>query len=208
VTAADEDAPTDAEAKTNGETKPSRTTASAKSQKSSATTRKKESSATEETASPKPAPRKAKESEEAPKASRRPRLDAEARRLLAVRENLAAHRPRFVRQASYRYWRIGRWESWRRPRGLQSKQRRHYGYRSQIVKVGYRSPKAVRGLTPSGFLPVVVRTEDEVGRLDAHRDAAIIARGVGTRRRLVLEEAARRRGIHVLNPLVRAEEET
>ena len=175
--------------------------------KAPATPRKKAEAAETEPAE-KPAPRKAKAAEEPPKAPRRPRLDTEHQRLLTVRDELGSHRPRFVRQATYRYWRIGRWESWRRPRGLQSKQRRHYGYRAQIVKVGYRSPKAVRGLTPSGFLPVVVRTEDEVERLDARRDAAVIARGVGTRRRLVLEEVARRRGIHVLNPLVRGEEET
>ncbi len=49
--------------------------------------------------------------------------------------------------------------------------------------------------------PVIVRTIAEVEALDANRDAAIVARAVGTRRRLQLEEAARRRGVHLLNPL-------
>jgi large subunit ribosomal protein L32e len=142
----------------------------------------------------------------APKAPRRPALDPETSRLLQVRARLDDARPVFGRQAAHRYARIGRRGAWRRPRGLQSKQRRHYGYRPKIVRIGYGSPAATRGLTPSGFHPVLVRTADEIERLDAAREAAIIARTVGTRRRLVLEEAARRRGVHVLNPIVQEKE--
>jgi large subunit ribosomal protein L32e len=150
---------------------------------------------------------KPKKSETKP-APRRPTLDPEAARLLRVRNEVTERRPKFVRTASHRYFRIGRWESWRRPRGLQSKQRRHYGYRPNIVRIGYGSPKATRGLTPSGFRPVLVRTEDQIAAIDAARDAVIIARTVGTRRRLALEEACRRRGLHILNPIVKEREET
>jgi large subunit ribosomal protein L32e len=148
-----------------------------------------------------------KKEDEAPTAPRRASLPAELAALLATRRLLDGKRPEFVRQAAHRYARIGRDGAWRRPRGLQSKQRRHYGYRSKIVRVGYRSPARVRGLTPAGFRPVVVRTRDELDGLDARRDAAVIARTVGTRRRLVLEEEARRLGSHVLNPIVRPGEE-
>jgi large subunit ribosomal protein L32e len=145
---------------------------------------------------------------EEPKAPRRATLPPELKVLLATRGLLDTKRPLFVRQAAHRYGRIGRDESWRRPRGLQSKQRRHYGYRSKIVRIGYRSPAAVRGLTPAGFRPVLVRTRNELDGLDATRDAAVIARTVGTRRRLVLEEEARRLGIRVLNPIVKPGEES
>ena len=161
-------------------------------------------------ATPKEAPAAPKEKAkdaEAPKSPRRADLPPELKVLLATRGLLDRKRPAFVRQAAHRYWRIGRDEAWRRPRGLQSKQRRHYGYRSKIVRVGYRSPAAVRGLTPAGFRPVVVRTRDDLEGLDVRRDAAVIARTVGTRRRLVLEEEARRLGIRVLNPIVKGQEE-
>ena len=128
-------------------------------------------------------------------------------RLLLLRRTIDRRRPIFGRQAANRYYRIGRDGTWRRPRGLQSKQRRHYGYRSRIVRIGYRSPAAVRGLVPSGFRPVLVRTTEELERIDIRTEAAVIARTVGTRRRLTLEEAARRRGVHVLNPIVKSERE-
>jgi large subunit ribosomal protein L32e len=137
-----------------------------------------------------------------PKAPRRPTLDANAVQLLHLRDAQDDRRPKFTRQASYRYWRIGRDGAWRAPRGLQSKQRRHYGYRSAVVRIGYRGPRVVRGLTPSGFRPVLVHTSRDIDQIDPAREAAVIAHGVGTKKRLVLEEVARKRGVHLLNPLV------
>jgi large subunit ribosomal protein L32e len=120
---------------------------------------------------------------------------------LRLRKVLDGRRPIFGRQAANRYYRIGRDLSWRRPRGLQSKQRRHYGYRAKIVRIGYGSPADVRGLTPSGYRPILVHHVDELSALDPKLEAAIIARTVGTRRRLGLEDAARKLGIRVLNPI-------
>lgn len=145
-----------------------------------------------------------KESVRIPK---RAELSAETRRLLGVRRTLARRRPIFGRQQANRYLRVGRDGAWRRPRGIQSKQRRHYGYRPKIVRVGYRSPAAVRGLVPSGFLPILVRTPRDLEAIDGKTEAAVIVRTLGTRRRLVLEEEARRLGIRVLNPIVKGEEE-
>jgi large subunit ribosomal protein L32e len=149
-----------------------------------------------------PTPAKEPEAkDEGPKAAKRPTLEPELTRLLTVRRATDRRRPLFVAQAAHRYWRIGRKESWRRPRGLQSKQRRRYGYRSESVSIGYGSPRRTRGLTPTGYRPVLVRTFKDLEALDRLVDAAIIARTVGTRRRLVLEETARKLGVHVLNPI-------
>ncbi len=180
--------------------------------------------ADEKTAASPPAPRRRRRTEpkepatpkaeapapkpvEAPAAPKRATLSERERAHMAERHQLDDRRPAFVRQAAYRYFRIGRDGAWRRPRGLQSKQRRHYGYRAKIVRVGYRSPADIRGLTPAGFRPVIVRTREELDALEPKRHAAVIARTVGTRRRLVLEEEARRLGIHVLNPIVTPESE-
>lgn len=148
-----------------------------------------------------------KKVDEAPRAPKRAELSDSNRVLLRTRRALDGRRPIFGRQAANRYFRIGRDGAWRRPRGLQSKQRRHYGYRAKIVRIGYRSPAAVRGLVPSGFRPVIVRTTADLEAIDIRTQAAIIARTVGTRRRIVLEETARKLGIHLLNPIVKGERE-
>jgi large subunit ribosomal protein L32e len=147
------------------------------------------------------------ETEETPRAPRRPTLDGKTTRLLAVRQAGDEQRPRFVRQQFYRYPTLERRGSWRRPRGLQSKQRRHYGYRSAVVRVGYRSPAAVRGRTPTGFIPVVVHNARDLAEVDVKTEAAVLARTIGTRKRLVLEETARQRGVKILNPVVKDEHE-
>jgi len=156
---------------------------------------------------PAPAAKADTPAKEAPRAPKRASLTPELRALLAERTALDGRRPIFGRQAANRYYRIGRDGAWRRPRGLQSKQRRHYGYRAKIVRIGYRSPAAVRGRVPSGFVPVLVRNRDELDGLDARTQAAIVARTVGTRRRLGIEEEARRLGIRVLNPIVKGDRE-
>lgn len=139
------------------------------------------------------------------RAPRRATLEKEEVRLLAVRRSQDRRRPKFVRTASHRYWRIGRWESWRAPTGIQSKQRRHYGYRPTVVSIGFRGPAAVRGRTPTGFVPVIIHNATELEEADRSKEAAIIARTVGTRRRLVLEELARKKGLKVLNPILKEE---
>jgi large subunit ribosomal protein L32e len=165
------------------------------------------STAPRETPAAKEAVPKAPEKAEGPRVPRRAELTEKAQGLLRLRRTLDARRPIFGRQARYRYFRIGRDSVWRRPRGLQSKQRRHYGYRPKVVRIGYRSPARVRGLVPSGFRPILVHTTADLDGIDARTQAAVIARTVGTRRRIVLEEAARKLGIRVLNPILKSESE-
>jgi large subunit ribosomal protein L32e len=135
---------------------------------------------------------------------RRPQLSPEETAALAVRKLRSRRRPRFVRQQAHRYWRIGRDGSWRAPRGVQSKQRRHYKYRPPVVSIGYRGPARVRGRTPTGFRPVIVHNAHELESLDGGREIAIIAGGVGTRKRLALEELARQKRIRIANPLLKS----
>ncbi len=145
------------------------------------------------------------DADEGPRAPKRATLENDERRLLHLRRSIDRRRPIFGRQAANRYVRIGRWGSWRRPRGLQSKQRRHYGYRPMVVSIGFRTPAKIRGLTPSGFRPQIVSNSAQLEGLDPKREAAIIAHGVGVRKRLLLEEAARKKGLHVLNPILKEE---
>lgn len=152
----------------------------------------------------------AETSEEAPKQERRvkikPELDDATREALAVRAEIKKRTPEFRRAEWFRYKKLSR-SGWRRPYGLHSKQRRHFGYRPNVVSVGYGGPKAVRGLHPSGFREVRVHNVDDVERLDAKSEAARIAGSVGARKREAIEAAAERLKIRILNPMQRRGEE-
>ncbi|MCX8188896.1 MAG: 50S ribosomal protein L32e [Nitrososphaeria archaeon] len=108
-------------------------------------------------------------------------------------------KPKFVRPESWRYVRIK--PNWRRPKGIDHKVRKEYKGWPARVKVGYRAPKAIRGLHPSGFKEVLVHNIQELLKLDPKVNAARIAHTVGTKKRIEIFEKAKELGIHVLNPV-------
>jgi large subunit ribosomal protein L32e len=68
------------------------------------------------------------------------------------------------------------------------------------VSAGYRTPKAVRGLHPSGFEEVHVENVDDLEGVEGDTQAVRIASTVGARKRERIEEEAEDAEIRVLNP--------
>jgi large subunit ribosomal protein L32e len=108
------------------------------------------------------------------------------------------NKPKFRRQESWRYKRVK--EGWRRPRGIDSKMRKKVKGWPRSPEVGYRSPKETRGLHPSGYEEILVRSVDEISEIDPQRQAVRIARSVGARKRVEILAKAEEKEIHVLNP--------
>jgi len=90
-------------------------------------------------------------------------------------------------------------ECWRRPRGLHSKLRKGMKYRQPRVKIGFRVPKAARGLHPSGFEEVIVHTVRDLEGIDPSYQAVRIGGTVGTRKRIEIVKRADELNIRVLN---------
>ena len=91
---------------------------------------------------------------------------------------------RFKRQEYARYKKLG--IKWRRPRGKTS-------------KIGYRTPRAVRDLHPSGYNDVLVHNMAELEDLNPATDAARISASIGKRKKDLMLEKASELGIKVLN---------
>ncbi len=147
-------------------------------------------------AEPAPEPETKEEKDEV-RAPKRARLAAERARLLSVRRTINRRRPVFGRQAANRYFRIGRDGAWRRPRGLQSKQRRHYGYRPQVVSIGYRSPAAVERAAEREQAPALRAQGRPLRRAHLLGGLRLLRSGGGCRlrRRLLSGARLRRRGL-------------
>jgi len=107
-------------------------------------------------------------------------------------------KPDFVRQESWRYKRLD--ESWRRPRGIDSKMRLKKKGWPKSPNVGYRSPRKLRGLHPSGYREVLVRNLSDLEKLDPELDAVRIARTVGEKKAIEISSRAYDMGLKVLNP--------
>jgi len=127
----------------------------------------------------------------------KPKLPPNVVAALKLRRKIAARRPAFRHQEWFRYQRLG--EHWRNPKGMHSKIKRHFGYRPNVPSIGYRGPKAARGLHPSGFREVLVHNVRDLDRIDPKVEAARVAATVGTRKRLEIQAAAAEKGIRVLN---------
>jgi len=125
-----------------------------------------------------------------------PDLTEREEELLTQRKRVG--KPQFNRQDYHMKKRTP--ESWRRPRGQLSKQRRGVKGKGPTVQAGFRTPTEVRGKHPSGFEEVRVHNIDDLEGVDGDTEAVRIASKVGARKRERIEEQAEEQGIRVLNP--------
>jgi large subunit ribosomal protein L32e len=120
-----------------------------------------------------------------------------SKELLEKRKEMKSRKPNFLRQDIHKKDRLE--AVWRKPRGLQSKVRlKLNGYRRPISS-GYSSPKAVRGLHPSGLKQIRVSNVKELENLDFKTDGIIIASTVGMIKRIDIAKKALEKKISVLN---------
>ena len=124
--------------------------------------------------------------------------DAVEEKQFPKNEYIKHKKPRFRRQESWRYKRVG--DVWRKPHGVDSKMRKHIKGWPVSPTTGYRSPKKTRGLHPSGYVEVRVQSVEELGGIDPELQAVRIARTVGGRKKIEIVSLAEEKGIHVLNP--------
>ncbi len=119
------------------------------------------------------------------------------KRLMKLRKKMSKKRPSFRRVESWRYKRVK--DSWRKARGIDSKTRekRKSGVKSPTI--GYRGPKKVRGLHPSGYIEVLIFTFDDLKNLNKNKHALKISGKLGAKKRIVLTDYCQRRGFKILN---------
>lgn len=119
----------------------------------------------------------------------------ERKRLIRVRTR--HNKPAFKRRGLHRKARLE--DVWRRPRGLQSKQRAQFKAKGAHPRPGYGSPVTIRGMHPSGYEEVRVFTPAELVGLIPETQAVRIAGSVGNRKRGEIQARAMELGLKVLN---------
>jgi len=123
-----------------------------------------------------------------------------------IRKRLKAKKPNFKRQEGWRYKRLK--TGWRSSRGVDSKMRKKVKGWPKSPGIGYRSPRELMGLHPSGYEEILVHNSGEIEKVDPKRQAIRIAHTVGARKRVEISARAEERGIRILNPKREEREET
>ena len=124
--------------------------------------------------------------------------DPEFRRLFKVRKVQKAKKPTFRKQCHHKFKRLTK--AWRRPRGLQSKQRAGILGKGAMATVGYGSPVLTKGLHPSGYDEVLVHNVDDLVLVDPEFEAVRIGGKVGGKKKAAIVAKAAEFNIKVLNP--------
>lgn len=121
----------------------------------------------------------------------------EQKRLLDLRKKINKKRPSFRRVESWRYKRIK--DSWRKARGIDSQTRKKTKSGVKSPSAGYRGPKKVRGLHPSGLKEVRVFHINDLKELNNDEHAIKVSSKLGAKKRIAIVDYAQRRGFKVLN---------
>ncbi|NHJ49425.1 MAG: 50S ribosomal protein L32e [Asgard group archaeon] len=119
------------------------------------------------------------------------------KRLLREREKIRKSRPKFRRQESWRYKRLKK--SWRKPIGIDNSMRHHKRGIPKIVRVGYRGPRATRGLTRAGMQEVLVHNIKELEQIDTKIQVARLGSKVGTKKKVAITNRADELDIKIIN---------
>jgi large subunit ribosomal protein L32e len=123
----------------------------------------------------------------------------ENKKMLELRKKIKDRKPEFIGQEAHKKMRLKRKAKWKRPTGPQSKMRlKRKGYRSSIA-VGYGSPKAAYGLHKSGLRFVKVCSIADLDSINPKTDGALISASLGTRKRIIVIQKAKEKGITLLN---------
>ena len=131
------------------------------------------------------------------------RTNVELKRLLTLRDAQKRRQPSFTRLESWRYKKLK--PVWRKPKGIDNHMRLKKKGWPKSVSVGYRSPKKIRGLHPSGFNEILIHNIKDLDEIQSHQ-AIRISQTVGRRKRAEIVEKAQKLAIHVLNKRMKTDE--
>ncbi|MET1129022.1 MAG: 50S ribosomal protein L32e [Thermoproteota archaeon] len=126
-------------------------------------------------------------------------MKSDINRLLRVRKKQKARKPEFLRSLWWKFPKFKNDPKWRRPKGIDNPMRLKLKGYPPLAEIGYGSPSAVRGLHPTGLIPVIVSSPKEVEKLDPKKHIIYISSRVGLRKRIEILRAAERIGIKVAN---------
>ena len=116
---------------------------------------------------------------------------------LRIRKTLKIKKPGFKRQEGFKHAKLK--DTWRKPKGRHSKQRRREKARGKVVSIGFGSPSDVKGINRLGYREVIVSSPVDLEKMNPREEMMVIASAVGKRKREELIKLAAEKKVHVAN---------
>ena len=123
--------------------------------------------------------------------------NTETNRLMNVKKRLIKKKPSFRRIESWRYKRVK--GGWRAAKGIDSKTRQKLKSGVKSPNVGYRTPKKLRGLHPSGLIEVVLSNIKDLEGLNPSIHGIKISSKLGSKKRMKLIDAIQSKKFKIFN---------
>ncbi len=109
-------------------------------------------------------------------------------------------KPKFHRQNSQVKKRQG--TRWRKPKGIDSKQREGHKSRGAKPTTGYRQPKKIRGLHPSGYEEILITNLKQIEQINPEKQAIRISSSIGAKKKQEIVKKVQEKKIKILNPKI------
>ncbi len=87
---------------------------------------------------------------------------------------------------------------WKHPRGMHSQQRKKTKGHPKGPRIGYSTPLEIRGLHPSGLMPLLVNSLGDLNDVQ-EKQGILLSTRVGKRKRIQILEKAKEKNLTVLN---------
>jgi len=118
-------------------------------------------------------------------------------RLMKLRKAAKKRQPTFVVKESHNKRKIT--ARWRYAGGRHSGVRQEHRGKQRLVRIGYGSPREVRGLHHTGLKQVLVKNIQDLLALHPQEEGAIISSTIGNKKRSAVLELAIQKKITILN---------
>ena len=107
------------------------------------------------------------------------------------------NKPKFQRSEITRRKRIANTKTWRKPKGQHARVKRLGPVKGASPKIGYRTPKEIRGLHPSGHEIILVSTPSQLDSITEKQGIKIA--NVGKKKKIEIIKKAMEKKIKILN---------
>lgn len=116
--------------------------------------------------------------------------------LINLRNVMKKKKPDFNKQSSHKKKRLAK--KWRKPRGSDSKIKRCYKGYPRKVKVGFKGPAEVRGLSRAGQNMVLVKCIDDLKRLNKDNDIVCLS-NFGQKKKIEIVKECLNLGLKIMS---------